>query len=202
MSAVVDPGSARPGRIVGLVLIGIAVLAAVLGILSLIDGGDGGQAGPTTPPAQSSPPSAGPSSEAPPSGGPSSGTSGGTTAPPQTAPPQNGQPPATAAPPPANPPANPRAVPIRVYNNGTVTGLAAQAAADFRADGWTVVTVGNYSQGIIPTSTVYFRPGTEEEAAAQELGRKFNLRVEPRFPGIVDTSTGLIVIVTNDYGGK
>jgi hypothetical protein len=193
MSAVVDPGSARPGRIVGLVLIGIAVLAAILGILSLLDDGEGGQAGPTNPPAQSSSPPAGASSEAP---------SSATTPPPQTVPPQSGQPPATAAPPPANPPANPRAVPVRVYNNGTVAGLAAQAAADFRGDGWNVVAVGNYSQGIIPTSTVYFRPGTEEEAAAQELGRKFNLRVEPRFPGIVDTTSGLIVIITNDYGGK
>jgi hypothetical protein len=200
MSAVVDPGSARPGRIVGLVLIGVAVLAAVLGILSLIDDGDGGGGGggqgapPASPPAQPSSTPGSSSGAATPSGAPSSGTT--PTSQPVPNPPPSGQPPATAA------PANPRAVPIRVYNNGTVTGLAAEAAADFRADGWTVITVGNYSQGIIPTSTVYFRPGTDEEAAAQELGRKFNLRVEPRFPGIVDSTAGLVVIVTNDYGGK
>lgn len=91
---------------------------------------------------------------------------------------------------------------MRVYNNGTVTGLAAQAAGDFRAGGWQVVEVGNYSAGIIPTTTVYFRPGTEEEAAARELGTRFGMRVEPRFPGIADAAPGLIVLITNDYGGK
>lgn len=90
-------------------------------------------------------------------------------------------------------------VPVRVYNNGTIPHLAERAAQEFRNAGWTVTTVGNYAKGIIPTSTVYFRPGTDEEAAAAELGREFGLRVEPRFPGIDDATPGLIVIVTNDF---
>jgi hypothetical protein len=65
-----------------------------------------------------------------------------------------------------------------------------------------VVAVSNYPNARIPTSTVYFRAGTGEEAAAQRLGSRFNLRVEPRFDGIVNASPGLIVIVTNDYGSK
>jgi hypothetical protein len=93
-------------------------------------------------------------------------------------------------------------VPVRVFNNGTIPKLAAKAASDFRADGWNVVEVGNYSQGIIPTSTAYFRPGTTEEPAAAELARKFGMRAEPRFAGIADASPGVIVMVTNDYGGK
>ncbi len=193
-----EPGSTRPGRAAGLVLIGIAVIAAVLGVITLIDG------------ETSNPPSGAPPSSSQPPGGTQSqppGSSG------QQPPPQNSQPPGsssqppattTAAPPPPQqpPPPDPRRVPVRVLNNGTVTGLAAQAARDFRNDGWNVVEVGNYSQGIIPTSTAYFRPGTEEEAAARALAGKFNLRAEARFPGIANSSPGVIVMITNDYGGK
>ena len=89
--------------------------------------------------------------------------------------------------------------PVRVYNNSTITGLAARAADDFRNAGWTVEEVGNYPSGIIPTSTVYYRPGTGEQAAAQRIGTEFGLRAEPRFAGLDDASPGLIVIVTNDY---
>lgn len=88
---------------------------------------------------------------------------------------------------------------VRVYNNSTVTGLAARAASDFRADGWQVGQVSNYPSGVIATSTVYFRPGTNEQSAASSLGSQFGLRVEPRFAGIDDATPGLIVIVTNDY---
>lgn len=91
---------------------------------------------------------------------------------------------------------------LRVYNNSTITGLAARAAQDFRDAGWSVVEVGNYSSGIIPTSTVYFREGTSEQDAAQVVSAEFGLRAESRFPGIRDSSPGLIVIVTNDYGGR
>jgi hypothetical protein len=91
-------------------------------------------------------------------------------------------------------------VPLRVYNNSTISGLAERAAADFRNAGWTVEEVANYPDGIIPTSTVYYRPGTGEQAPAQALGDEFGLRVSPRFEGLQDASGGLIVIVTNDYG--
>ena len=90
---------------------------------------------------------------------------------------------------------------MRIYNNSRIKNLAAQAASDIRAGGWNVVEVGNYSQGIIATATVYYRPGTAEEAAARELGATYGLRVEPRFEGIKDASPGVIVIVTNDYTG-
>ncbi|MCP2260588.1 LytR cell envelope-related transcriptional attenuator [Streptoalloteichus tenebrarius] len=90
---------------------------------------------------------------------------------------------------------------LRVYNNSTIERLAARAASEFRAAGWQVDEVGNYPGGVIPTTTVYYRPGTAEQAAAEELGRQFGIRVEPRFDGIADASPGLIVIVTNDYRG-
>jgi hypothetical protein len=85
-----------------------------------------------------------------------------------------------------------------VYNNSLIQGLAAKAKTDFEAAGWTVTDISGYP-GAIPHSTVYFRPGTPEEGAAQELGREFGLRVEPRFPGISQSSDGVIVIVTEDY---
>ncbi|WP_308283335.1 LytR C-terminal domain-containing protein [Pseudonocardia nigra] len=92
--------------------------------------------------------------------------------------------------------------PVRVYNNSTISRLAARAAEDFRRAGWQVEEVANYPHGIIPTSTVYFRPGTNEQQAAEALGREFDLRVEPRFEGLTEASPGLIVIVTNDYGQR
>lgn len=89
--------------------------------------------------------------------------------------------------------------PVRVYNNSTISGLAARAAQDFREAGWTVEKVDNYPHGIIPTSTVYYRPGTREQEAARYMADGFGLRAEPRFEGLDDASPGLIVIVTNDY---
>ena len=69
----------------------------------------------------------------------------------------------------------------------------------FRAQGWPVDEVSNYPSGIIPTSTVYYRPGSGEKNSADAMGNGFGLRVEPRFDGLADASAGLIVIVTNDY---
>ncbi|MGH3795325.1 MAG: LytR C-terminal domain-containing protein [Pseudonocardiaceae bacterium] len=89
---------------------------------------------------------------------------------------------------------------MRVYNNSTIHGLAARAARDFTAAGWTVVEVGNYAAGVIPTSTVYYQDGTDQLATAQALGAEFSMRVESRFPGIMSAKPGLIAIVTNDYG--
>jgi hypothetical protein len=88
---------------------------------------------------------------------------------------------------------------VRVYNNSTIRGLAARAARDLRAAGWTVVEVGNYARGTIPTTTAYYQEGTDQRADAEALGTQFGMRVEPRFPGIANAGPGLVVIVTNDY---
>jgi LytR cell envelope-related transcriptional attenuator len=89
--------------------------------------------------------------------------------------------------------------PVRVYNNSTISGLAARAADEFRTDGWTVEAVANYPYGTIPTSTVYYRPGTSEQNAAEAMGKEFGMRVLPRFDGLDEATPGLIAIVTNDY---
>jgi hypothetical protein len=93
-------------------------------------------------------------------------------------------------------------VPLRVYNNSTIAGLATRAAEDFRNAGWPIDEIGNYPQGVIPTTTVYYRPGTNEEAPAKALAEQFGMRVNPRFEGLQHATPGIIVIVTNDYGRR
>lgn len=91
--------------------------------------------------------------------------------------------------------------PLRVYNNSTIKGLAAKAAQDFRNAGYTVVSVGNYSQGVIPSTTAYYRPGTDEQATAEKLAKRFGFDAQPRFAGIQHASAGVIVIITNNFHG-
>ena len=201
-------GGPSPLRVGGLALLGAGAVAALIGLATLLPGGSS-----TTTPSATTPPPV-------PTAAPTAAATPGATVaatPAPTAPaavPTVGPTVAIAAPPPAAPapapaPAAPQAGtgggsaaargPVRVYNNSTVTGLAARAANDFRADGWQVGQVSNYSQGVIPTSTVYYRPGTAEQTAATRIASEFGLRTEPRFSGIDDATPGLIVIVTNDY---
>jgi hypothetical protein len=197
-------GPPRPLRIAGLALVAVAVAATIAGILTIIGDDDDSAAppptnttAPTNPTDDTAPTDTTATGEPPSPGTSATAPSPGPTSPGQPAPPVT----TTAAPPPAQPPPV-TAVPVRVYNNSTIQGHAARAAEDFRRGGWRVDEVSNYSAGIIPTSTVYFRPGTDEEAAARALANRFDLRVEPRFAGIAQASPGLIVIVTNDYGNK
>jgi hypothetical protein len=90
-------------------------------------------------------------------------------------------------------------VPVRVYNNSRIPGLAEQAAEDFRSDGWEVTEVGNYPYGVISTTTVYYRPGTDEVQPANELAEGWGMRAKERFEGLAHASPGIIVIVTKDY---
>lgn len=213
------PSANSPLRVAGVVLLGIAVVTGLIGFVSLgVSGGSTEQtAAPAAPSVTTVPPEPTPTAQSSPEVAATEtpqatfAPGDGLAAPPQGASPPQPPQPATSAPVPA--PAGVRSggtggaasaavtrAPIRVYNNSTIKGLASRAAADFRRAGWRVDEVGNYPHGIIPTSTVYFTPGTAEEAAAQALGREFGLRVEPRFEGIRNASPGLIVIVTRDYG--
>jgi LytR cell envelope-related transcriptional attenuator len=200
-------GGPSPLRVGGLALLGAGAVAALIGLATLLPGG-GGTATPATTevaPATSAPPAV-PSAVAPPSAtvaAPPAVPTGTNAIAAPTAPAVVPTVPAVVPIKPAPAPVAGGAAtghePVRVYNNSTVTGLAARAADDFRADGWQVAQVANYPAGIIATSTVYYRPGTAEQTAASSLGSQFGLRVEPRFSGIDDATPGLIVIVTNDY---
>jgi hypothetical protein len=208
------PSGSSRRRIAGLALVGVGVIAAIIGLASLTLGGGGGDgSGTAAPPAAGTPTSAAPDggtlTPAPPT---ASGPVVVPTFPSTTA--------AVAAPPPTEAPPAPAdgadqggadqgdgsgggsgvaKGPIRVYNNSTITGLASDAAGDFSARGWQVGEVSNYPFGIISTTTVYYRPGTAEQGIAEALGQEFNLRVNPRFEGLKDATPGVIVIVTNDF---
>ncbi|ANZ36667.1 hypothetical protein BBK82_11910 [Lentzea guizhouensis] len=195
----------RPAKAAGFALLGVAAVAVVIGVVSLFGGSDdtppsaGGTT--TTPPPQEQTTSASASTsgsaEQPPQS--TSAPASSTAQPSATTPPPAGTTTAPAPPPVAQPGA-PKS-PVRVYNNSTIAGLAARASDEVKANGWQVAETGNYSGGTIPTTTVYFRPGTDEEASAKELGTVLKARVEPRFNGIDHAAPGIILIVTNDYRG-
>jgi type IV secretory pathway VirB10-like protein len=193
-----DPaGPGRPARLAGLGLLALAAIALVIGLISWIGGGDKPQDTANQPPAATTgstePPqttTAPPSSEAPPPPPPNTTTSSPAATQPSQPPSQSAQPPAQ------------HTQSVRVLNNSFIEKLADRAADDFKAGGYNVTEVGNYSGGKIAVPTVYFRPGTDEEADARALGKDFGMRVEPRFDGIKDATPGIIVIVTKDYTPK
>lgn len=185
-------------RIAGLALLGLAVIAIAVGVVATT----------SEQPVPAAAPRAAPTSSAP--------------ALPSTVPyPPTSSPVAAPVVPPLGPPGAAQGAPIpqeqrveqspldldqshsrgevRVYNNSTIRGLAARAAEDLTAAGWTVIEVGNYAQGTIPTTTAYYQEGIDQRDDAEALGAEFGMRVQPRFPGIADAGSGLIVIVTNDY---
>ncbi|MCX2734375.1 LytR C-terminal domain-containing protein [Saccharopolyspora sp. NFXS83] len=201
------PTSPSAAKIGGYALIGAGALSAVLGLTTLVSGGSDDAAAPpvdqqqTEAPLPPLPPLPASSEEPPPSS-------------------SIAQPPPAADEPPPMPDPEPQAPPVdqprpevpdaehgrqhivvRVYNNSTIKGLAHRAADDFRSVGYEVPEVGNYARGIIPTTTVYYRPGTAEEAQAKEVAAAFQARAEPRFEGVGDASPGVIAIITNDYKG-
>ena len=187
-----NPGGGRRLRTGGLALFGLAAIAAVIGLALAVHRAE--QTTAAQPPAVApvyAPASPRPSVIAFP--------------PPVVSSPAE----APALPVPAPPPdasepvqsggTNDRRGDVRIYNNSTIRGLAARASSDLRAAGWTVVEVGNFSRGTIPTTTVYYQEGTNERAAAEAIAAQFGMRAEPRFPGISSVGPGVIVIVTNDY---
>lgn len=95
-------------------------------------------------------------------------------------------------------PQAPARAPLTVLNNSTISGLGADAAARFRAAGWTVADVGNI-RGRYTYSTVYYGPGQFE--AARALARQFPAIavIEPRSRYPLLPGSGLTVVVTRDF---
>ncbi|MDR7301560.1 LytR C-terminal domain-containing protein [Haloactinomyces albus] len=212
-------------KLVGFVLIGLGVLAAVFGVATVVSGGTHSVAQSTSSTPPPSPTAATPASGASPAvpepsaapspertsqtrspggkpGTPGASPNGGRS----TAVPAPGKP-GQVAPAPDAPGRNTagagsdRRIAVRIYNNSMISGLAHRAAEDFRQAGYTVSEIGNYSSGRIPTTTIYYRPGTAEQQQAEAIGARFGARTEPRFDGITDASPGIIVIVTKNYDG-
>ncbi|CAL99862.1 LytR cell envelope-related transcriptional attenuator [Saccharopolyspora erythraea NRRL 2338] len=200
--------SSGPSRtkLAGFGLIGVGVVAAVVGVSTAVSG-DPRDTAQQTPPAdppvassvQNPPPVPPQEPPAPSTPAPPPAPSTQPQSPPPLPPAQETQPPKPSPEVPGDV-AQVRIV-VRVYNNSTIAGLAHRASEDFRRAGYDVPEVGNYSAGRIYTTTVYFRPGTEEEQQAKVVASQFGARMEPRFPGIETASPGVIAIVTNDYKG-
>lgn len=205
MTTPAPSGATRPGRVAGVALLGVAAVALIIGLITLFGSNGDDQAdgnGDGRPPGSSSQPRP-PSSDTSTITNPPDATTTKPTSKPTT-PGGSGAPTTSERPP--QPPGDgngepAKSTPVRVYNNSMIKGLAARAADDLRADGWHVTEVGNYSAGTISETTVYYRPGTDEEAVARALAADFGMRVEPRFEGIQDAHPGVIVIVTDNYQG-
>lgn len=191
--------SGPPLRAIAMVLIALAILFAGLGAASLGGSGSGesepAAATSTTaaPAAPAAPPvtSANPASTVTSTAGAPTTTSAPATTPATTT---------SAAGPAAAASASQadRSVPVRVFNNSTVSGLAAQTANELTSAGWTVSETGNYSYGLIQNTTVYYRTdNTAEKRAAETIAAELGVKAEPRFEGITSASPGVIVIVTS-----
>jgi LytR cell envelope-related transcriptional attenuator len=157
----------------------------------------------TTPPLTvPAPTTAAPTTQPPTTAAPTTGpttvpTTGPTTTTSRTPPPPPPHPPPTPPPPPAPAPRSP----LTVLNNTTRTGLADQAAGQFRSGGWSVVKVGNFT-GKIPNTTVYYDPGDAAQLrAARALAAQYPAigRVLPRYAGLPDSVHGVIVVLAPDW---
>ncbi|GAA0614658.1 hypothetical protein GCM10009547_15630 [Sporichthya brevicatena] len=119
-----------------------------------------------------------------------------------TASPAPGQPaaptptPEPAAPTPSPTPRPAAKVPVVVFNQTTVRGLAQTFADELTAGGWTVAGVDDW-RGNVPATTVYFPPGLRP--AAKALMAQFPQigRIRPAFAGI--STTQLTVILSKDF---
>ncbi|MDV2474439.1 LytR family transcriptional regulator [Rhodococcus zopfii] len=89
------------------------------------------------------------------------------------------------------------ATPVRVFNNSEVAGLAAQTASLLEDDGFVISETGNYSDGLIAATSVYYGTGPGERETAEAVAEALGVTAQPRFEGISDSSPGVIVIVTS-----
>ncbi|MEV5538069.1 LytR C-terminal domain-containing protein [Saccharopolyspora shandongensis] len=201
-----EPTGPAKAKIIGFGLIGVGAIAGVIGIATLVSGGSTANTAQPLPPEPGNNPPITSLAQNPPAESAVVPPAATTPVAPPVVPP-----PATQDTPPPQGTQN-QDVPVgsgnvtgkilvRVYNNSTISGLAHRAAEDFRSTGYEVPEVGNYSAGRIPTTTIYFRPGTVEEQQAKDMAAHFGARAEPRFDGIQDATPGLIAIITNDYKG-
>jgi hypothetical protein len=132
-------------------------------------------------------------------------TPGASVAPPVTVPSATATPaahgasspaPATSASSTARPvPVVDRSVPVVVLNATPRTGLAAKVAARLRADGWKVVSIGNYRGGV--TATTVFATGHADAVAT--IRRDLPTRDAVARPVGAMSTARLTVVVGPDY---
>ncbi|MDF3310420.1 LytR C-terminal domain-containing protein [Rhodococcus sp. T2V] len=180
MSTPKPESSGPPLRALAMVLIALAILFAGLGFASLGGSDSEETAATVTTSAAATTTAARPTTAA--------GAAGGTSA--SAASTTSGASSTTKA-------ADAASVPVRVLNNSNVTGLASQTATELMSSGWTVSETGNYSDGTISETTVYYGTSAAEKEAATEIAAQLGVSAEPKFPGIANSSAGVVVIVTS-----
>ncbi|OUS93686.1 LytR C-terminal domain-containing protein [Rhodococcus sp. NCIMB 12038] len=180
MSTPKPESSGPPLRALAMVLIALAILFAGLGFASLGGSDSEETAATVTTSAAATTTAARPTTAA--------GAGGGTSA--SAASTTSGASSTTKA-------ADVASVPVRVLNNSNVTGLASQTATELMSSGWTVSETGNYSDGTISETTVYYGTSAAEKEAATEIAAQLGVSAEPKFPGIANSSAGVVVIVTS-----
>ena len=182
-----EPSRIGPRRAIAGALIALSGVALTIVALLLVNKGD--QNGPPL----VALPTAPVTTTGSPAPTPAPSAAGGPVAVPVTAAPAPIVTPTVAS---SKPPGEAPVLPVTVLNNSRISGLADRAAARFRAGGWPVTRVGNYSGGRIAATTVYFTPGHQSSAA--RFATQFGIgRVLPRFPGL--PGSGTTVVVTRDY---
>lgn len=217
-----EPSGPSAAKLGGYTLIGVGAVAAVIGATTVFSGAEGDNSAQAPSPAVANPPDQQiqPAPQQAPEPAPQQPPQQVVppVQPPVQQPPAQqpaGPPPVQLAPSPgqgggtgqpvsggqAGQPDVPGKIAVRVYNNSTIKGLARRAADDFQAAGYEVPYAGNYPFGKIATTTVYYRPGTPEQAQAEEAAARFGARAEARFEGLQDASPGIIAIITDDYKG-
>ena len=89
-------------------------------------------------------------------------------------------------------------IPVYVFNQTTISGLAAETASSLESAGWNVVGVDNWV-GNVPSDTVYFYPG--DRAAAERLSKDF-LDIERVWPASAPMPAGALTVILADTARK
>ena len=89
-------------------------------------------------------------------------------------------------------------IPLYVFNQTSISGLAAETANAFESAGWNVVGVDNWV-GSVPTDTVYFYPGDRE--AAERLAKDFP-DVGRVWPASAPMPAGALTVILADTARK
>lgn len=177
-----------------MVLIALAILFAGLGAASL-GGSDSDEAAPETVATTTSAPAAAPAAVRTTTAAPATTSAAEATTTTATSSAPSGSATTSAS---ATSARVDKSIPVRVFNNSTVSGLAGQTASELTSSGWNVSETGNYSYGLIQNTTVYYGDTAAEKQAAQAIAAELGVTAEPRFAGISSASPGVIVIVTSN----
>jgi hypothetical protein len=89
-------------------------------------------------------------------------------------------------------------IPVYVFNQTTITGLAAETANGLASAGWNIVGVDNWV-GNVPADTVYFYPGDRE--AAERLSNDFP-DIERVWPASAPMPAGALTVILADTARK